>query len=295
MIEKVAQPFRVVILSGLSGAGKSVALRALEDVGYFCIDNLPAVLIKPLIENLKNRDNLAHLAVGLDIREKEFLAEASDVLSSLREEINLQIVFLEATEGSLLRRYRETRRPHPMTAFGKAKTIQEAIILERQLLRQMRADADRIIDTSNYNPHELRSIIQSMFSPSEDTQGLRVNLMSFGFKYGLPHSADIVFDARFLPNPHFDARLRHLKGTDEEVFNFVINHSETQKFLGLILELLDFLIPCYIKEGRSYLTIAVGCTGGRHRSPALIKYLSRELEERFQIKPILTNRDIDNE
>ncbi len=287
--------YRVVILSGLSGAGKSVALRALEDVGYFCIDNLPAVLIKPLIENLRGRDNLNHLAVGLDIREKEFLPEASDLLGSLRREVDLQIIFLEATEGSLLRRYRETRRPHPMTAVGTAKTLQEAIVLERHMLRQIRDDADRIIDTSNYNPHELRNIIQSMFSPSTEANGLKVSLMSFGFKYGPPHSADLLFDARFLPNPYFNPSLKPLKGTDEEVFNFVINHSETQRFLGLILELLCFLIPCYIKEGRSYLTIAIGCTGGRHRSPALIKYLSRELEERLQIRPISINRDIDNE
>ncbi len=285
----------IVILSGLSGAGKSVALRSLEDIGYYCIDNLPALLIKPLIETLKIRENLNALAVGIDIREKDFLAEASELLKRLRDDVKMEVVFLEAAEETLVRRYRETRRPHPMLSMNSSKTIQEAIGAEKELLAAIRAEADRIIDTSNYNPHELRAFIQSIYSPSDNKGGLRLLLMSFGFKYGIPQQADMLLDARFLPNPHFNHELRPLRGTDLAVYEFVMNSRETQRFLHHVMDLLNFVLPCYEKERRSYFTLAIGCTGGRHRSPALVLKIAEELKGRFSLDLQVVHRDLENE
>lgn len=285
---------KIVILSGLSGAGKSVALKAFEDIGYYCIDNLPAVLIKPLVSILNQRENLRALAVGFDIREKDFLPDAYNVIKELKQEVHLEILFLEASEDALLRRYRETRRPHPMESLGGSNSLQEAIRLEKELLNEMRSYADRIIDTSNYNPHELRRLLQSIYSDTGDIGQLKITLMSFGFKHGIPQQADMLFDGRFLPNPYFHPDLRPLKGTDPQVYEFVLSSPETQRFIALIVELLSFVIPHYRREGRSYLTIAVGCTGGRHRSPAIVSKIAEEIGSKMQITPRLLHRDIEN-
>ncbi|HIJ60072.1 MAG TPA: RNase adapter RapZ [Nitrospirae bacterium] len=288
-----SNPLRTVVLSGLSGSGKSIALKALEDVGYYCIDNLPASLLKPLFETFKDRKGTSHIAIGLDIREKDFLSDACEVLSELKKDFVIEIIFLEATDEVMIRRYKETRRPHPLIASKEFTELAEAIISEIKSLSQLRDNADRIIDTSNYNPHELRRFIQSLYSKKDSSQDLTITLVSFGFKYGIPNYIDMLFDARFLINPHFVEHLRHLKGTDKAVADYVLNNEETETFLKLILETLNFVIPRYIKEGRSCFTLAIGCTGGRHRSPAIISKIFENIEKKFNIKPTITHRDID--
>ncbi|MCX8070195.1 MAG: RNase adapter RapZ [Thermodesulfovibrionales bacterium] len=287
------QSLRAIVLSGLSGAGKSVALKALEDIGFYCIDNLPASLLNPLFETFNSRKGASHIAIGLDIREKEFLSEACDVLKELKKDFPIEIIFLEATEDVMIRRYKETRRPHPLIASKELNDLSEAIRAEINSLSRLRNDADRIIDTSNHNPHELRRFIQSFYSTNDSSGALSITLVSFGFKYGIPNYIDMLFDARFLVNPYFVEHLKDKKGTDKEVFDFVINNQETQEFISLICQNLNFLIPRYIREGRSYFTLSVGCTGGKHRSPAIISRIAQDIESMFNIKPKIIHRDME--
>lgn len=284
---------KAIVLSGLSGAGKSVALKALEDIGFYCIDNLPASLLKPLFETFNNRKANSQIAIGLDIREKEFLSDASEVLKELKKDFVIEIVFLEATEEVMIRRYKETRRPHPLISSKEFSDLSEAIRAEKKSLAQLKDDADRIFDTSNHNPHELRRLIQSFYSPNDLSGGLNITLVSFGFKYGIPNYIDMLYDARFLANPYFIEHLKNQKGTDKDVYDFVINNEETQDFLNLIYQNLKFLIPRYVREGKSYLTLSVGCTGGRHRSPAIITRIAEEVEKTFNIKSKVIHRDME--
>ena len=271
---------RISIITGLSGSGKTIALRALEDCGYSCVDNLPPSLIIPLAETfasgLKDR---AKVAVGIDVRERQFLHERDTVLPQLAQKVGeLEIVFLEAEVDIILRRFKETRRPHPL--MSSESDLGQAIELERELMSSLRGKASRIIDTSRMNPHQLRhhvmSICSTGASPGDD---MHVTIMSFGFKYGLPQGADMVFDLRFLPNPHFVHGLRELSGLDNAVRDYVLEKPATSEFIGKVEELMRYLIPQFRKEGRAYLTVAVGCTGGRHRSTAIAEELARRLDE----------------
>jgi len=284
---------RVIIVSGLSGAGKTVALRALEDSGYFCIDNLPVILIGPFLSAIRSAKNISGVGIGVDIREKEFLSDAYLILSTLKDQYKIEILFLEADIDVMVRRYKETRRPHPMLSRHKATGIEKAIEEEKGLLSVVRDAADKIIDTSNYTPHQLRHMIASTYGNAGAAQGISISVMSFGFKYGVPQTLDLLFDVRFLPNPYFIPHLSPLKGTDAPVSEFVLGQDESKAFMAHIASLLDFLVPLYIKEGRTYLVIGIGCTGGRHRSPAIVEEIAKHIMNTHKLEPTVIHRDME--
>jgi UPF0042 nucleotide-binding protein len=266
---------RILIISGLSGSGKTVALRAVEDAGFYCVDNIPVSLISSLIDKISRQSGSRHIAIGIDIREKEFLGDIYAAVALLRRKYPLQILYLEAEPGVLVRRFKETRRPHPLG--GK---IEEAIMAEKKVLSGLKSNADRVIDTSTISPHELRKLVTSLYAPKAGHKDLAVSVISFGFKYGIPQNIDLLFDVRFLPNPHFVPGLRELTGRDKKVSDFVFSQPVTRQFMKKVKDLLGFLIPHYIREGKSYISIAFGCTGGRHRSPAIAEEISRFMKKK---------------
>jgi len=273
-----------IIVTGLSGAGKSLALKNFEDLGYFCVDNLPTTLIPKFAEIcLQLKDKIKRVALGIDIREGDFL---DDLFSSLEEVgkmgFTYRILFLEAGNSVLVRRYSETRRKHPLDTEGRS--ILEVIIKERKRLMGIKERADKIIDTTALTPQEFKQVIFSSFREAPELDAMNVSLVSFGYKYGIPVDADLVIDTRFLPNPHYIEKLRPLTGNDVEVSRFVLKSSVTQKFLRKYSGLLKFLIPYYIREGKSYLTIAVGCTGGRHRSVIIVNELKKFLKKKYPVR-----------
>ena len=283
----------VVIVSGLSGAGKTVALRALEDTGFFCIDNLPVTLIESFLSTIKSRVNSQNVGIGVDIREKTFLGEAYRIISSLKERYSIEILFLEAEKEVMIRRFKETRRPHPMITSKVAADIEEAIDKEKSQLSILRESADKIVDTSNYTPQQLRQLIISYYGHTDSKRGLNITLISFGYKFGTPQSADLLFDVRFLPNPFFVTALRQLNGLDKKVAGYVLASPDTWELLTRLNNLLDFLIPRYVKEGRSYLIAGVGCTGGKHRSPAIVQELAKNIKKHHGIEVAIIHRDIE--
>ena len=268
------QNLRIIIVTGMSGSGKSTALRALEDVGFFCVDNLPVVLLPKLLEiQTDAASEISKVALVMDLRERYFLEKYAEIFARLKEEGHrIEILFLDASDESLLRRFRETRRAHPLCERG---TVMEGIALEREKLSALRAMADKIVDTSSFNVHQLKEVIQRHFMTSTTEKRLLINLMSFGFRYGLPPEADIVLDVRFLPNPYFIEELKHLNGEDEKIQEYVMGWEESQTFLQKMLDMMEFLIPLYEKEGKSNLNIALGCTGGKHRSVVMTTRLAR--------------------
>jgi UPF0042 nucleotide-binding protein len=275
-----------IILTGLSGAGKSIALNAFEDSNYFCVDNLPASLIKTFVHLCHKTPDITRVAIGVDIRERKFFTNLTDIISSLKNTHNTNIIFLEAREDYLIRRFKETRRPHPLGD----KDLKKAINREKKMLAGIRNSADRVIDTSSLSPHQLRKIIFQYYS-GEKEKTMAVTLISFGFKFGIPMEADLLFDVRFLPNPYFVRELKSLPGTSKEVRNFVLKQKETKYFLDRLCSLLEFLMPKYREEGRNYLTIGIGCTGGVHRSPVLVEEVRKFLKKgKFSI--IVNHRDM---
>ena len=277
----------IVIITGLSGSGKTVALRALEDSGFFCVDNLPIVLIDSFASIVSKNREIKKIGIGIDIREKGFLSETGDVLKNLRDKYRTGILFLEAEKDVLVRRFKETRRPHPLKG-----NMEEAIQTEKERLSALRDAADRIIDTSSFTPHQLRQLITSLYSAPTGKKAMTVVLISFGFKFGAPQNIDLLFDARFIPNPNFVPELRPLKGTDKKVYDYVFKSAISKAYVDKIKEMIDFLVPLYIKEGRSYLTIGIGCTGGRHRSPAIVEELRGYLSK-HPIDLSVVHRDIE--
>ncbi len=271
---------RVVIISGMSGSGKSTALRALEDVGFFCIDNLPVPLLPRVLELAASRaDGRAAqpYAFVVDTRASEFLSEATRVIEQLREEgVTVQVVFLDAEDEVLVRRYSETRRRHPMSDGG---TVREGIERERSALEALRAGANAVIDTSSQTPHTLKALVQELVAEVASPT-LTITVLSFGFKHSLPPECDLVFDVRFLPNPYFVEGMRAKNGLDREVADYVLSFSETIRFIELCMNMLDFTIPQYAMEGKTYLTIGVGCTGGKHRSVAVAEVIASRLRGR---------------
>ncbi|NJD57375.1 MAG: RNase adapter RapZ [Nitrospirae bacterium] len=263
---------RILIVSGLSGAGKTVALRAVEDSGFYCVDNIPVSLIASLIEKISHQHHAAHIAIGIDIREKEFLGDFRHSIAELRKVFPVDVLFLEAEPSVLIRRFKETRRPHPLGG-----TIDHALQNEKRMLSVLKNSADRVIDTSALSPHDLRKLVVSFYAPRSVHKDLAVSLISFGFKYGIPQNIDLLFDVRFLPNPYFIPSLKNLDGTDTEVSQFVFSHAVTRQFVKKIRDLLAFLIPQYIQEGKTYISIAFGCTGGKHRSPAIVEKIAKSL------------------
>ena len=268
------QNLKIIIVTGMSGSGKSTALRALEDVGFFCVDNLPVVLLPKLLEiQTDAASEISKVALVMDLRERYFLEKYAEIFAKLKEEGHrIEILFLDASDDSLLRRFRETRRAHPLCERG---TVMEGIALEREKLSALRAMADKIVDTSSFNVHQLKDVIQRHFMTSTTEKRLVINLMSFGFRYGLPPEADIVLDVRFLPNPYFIEELKHLNGEDEKIQEYVMGWEESQTFLRKMLDMMEFLIPLYEKEGKSNLNVALGCTGGKHRSVVMTTRLAR--------------------
>ncbi len=293
MSEEGNSRIRLVIVSGLSGAGKTVALRALEDTGFFCLDNLPVTLIESFLATIESRASMRNVGIGVDIREKTFLGDAYRIISTLKERYAIEILFLEAEKEVMIRRFKETRRPHPMIASSGAAGIEEAIEEEKRQLMILRESADRIVDTSNYTPHNLRQLIISSYGRFESTQKLNIALISFGYKFGIPQNVDLLFDVRFLPNPYFVPSLRLLTGLDKDVADFVLASGDTKELLDRLNNLLDFLIPRYIKEGRAYLVIGVGCTGGKHRSPVIVQELVKNVQLSHSIEVVSNHRDID--
>jgi RNase adapter protein RapZ len=292
--EPVAVPaLRFVIITGLSGAGRSFAIKCLEDLGYFCVDNLPTTLIPTFAELCAHSSrDMRLIALGVDIREGEYLAHLMETLAELRGKGHKpEVLFLEAADETLVRRYQETRRRHPLAGDG---AVLEGIRAERRALANLRESADRIIDTSGLSVHQLKERLVEGYGPQGVRDALTVSLMSFGFKHGAPYDADLVFDVRFLPNPHFVDRLKRLDGRDAAVDEFVMSFDESRQLLAKIADLLRFLLPLYRREGKAYLTVALGCTGGRHRSVTLVERLRRFLEG-MDLVPVVRHRDIDRE
>jgi UPF0042 nucleotide-binding protein len=267
------QNLRIVIVTGMSGSGKSTALRALEDVGFFCVDNLPVALLPKFLEiQTDGASEISKVALVMDLRERSFLGRYAEIFARLKEEGHrIEILFLDASDESLLRRFRETRRAHPLCERG---TVMEGIALERDKLSALRGMADTVVDTSSFNVHQLKEVVQRHFMTSPAVKRLVINLMSFGYRYGLPPEADIVLDVRFLPNPYFIEELKHLNGENEKIQEFVMGWQESQTFLKRLLDMMAFLIPLYEKEGKSSLNVALGCTGGKHRSVVMAKRLA---------------------
>jgi UPF0042 nucleotide-binding protein len=276
----------IVILTGLSGSGKTVALRALEDCGFFCVDNLPIALIDSFASIISRNREIRKIGIGIDIREKGSLSEIKDVLKTLRKKYQMQVLFLEAEKDVLMRRFRETRRPHPLGG-----NIDEVMNIEKERLAPLKDVADRVVDTSSFTPHQLRQLITSFYGLQTGRKTMTVVLISFGFKFGAPQNIDLLFDVRFLPNPNFVPELKPLRGTDRQVADYVLKNTTAKAYVKKIQELIDFLIPQYIKEGRSYLTIGVGCTGGNHRSPAIAEKLQSHLR-RHPIDLSVVHRDL---
>jgi RNase adapter protein RapZ len=282
-----------VVITGLSGAGKSYAIKCFEDMGFFCVDNLPTTLI-PTFADLVARSNhtASRVALGVDVREGEYLTHLLDTLGELRGRGHtVEVLFLEASEEALVRRYRETRRRHPLAPEGN---VVEGIRAERKALSTMREVADRILDTSTLTVHQLKDRLIEMYVAPGQRTGLTISLVSFGFKHGVPFDADLVFDVRFLPNPHFVEGLRALDGRDARVREFILAHEESRELLRRLEDFLGFVLPAYQREGKAYLTVAVGCTGGRHRSVALVEEL-RGFLDRLGLAASVVHRDMDRE
>ena len=283
-----AQPF--IVLTGLSGAGKSQAIRALEDLGYFCVDNLPTSLIQTLATLVTRGGDIEKVAIVVDVREKNFLAAFPRVLTRLRKMPGLGpvLIFLEASDAALLRRFSETRRPHPLAPDRSAA---EGIRDERASLQRIREMADEIVDTSDLTVHELRRLFMGLMR--DRAQGsLVVTLLSFGYKYGLPVDADLVFDVRCLPNPHFVPALKRKTGQDRPVVTFMLKDLATREFIERLEQFLIYVLPFYVSEGKSYLTIAIGCTGGRHRSVMIADRLKRALSVVEAVRLRARHRDV---
>jgi UPF0042 nucleotide-binding protein len=279
-----------VIITGLSGAGKSQAIKCLEDVGFFCVDNLPTMLIPKFAEVCtQTRGRLTRVALGIDIREGGFLNSLFEELEFLKNnKFSYEIVFLEARTDVLINRYSETRRKHPLSGH---KSLQAAIEGERRKVAKLRRVADHIIDTSDFNIHQLKQRLEEIFSVSDGTRTLSVNVISFGYRYGAPAGVDMVFDTRFLPNPNYVPRLKERTGNHKKVTEYVLRSPASKQFVQKINDLLDFLVPEFKREGKSYLTIAFGCTGGRHRSVVLANLFGGHLEK-MGLHVSITHRDI---
>jgi UPF0042 nucleotide-binding protein len=265
---------QLVIITGMSGAGKTLAVQSLEDLGFFCVDNLPPVLIPKFAELVEqSHGKIGKVALVIDLRGREFFTALSEALQTIRKNytLSVDILFLDSTDSVLVQRYKESRRRHPLAPEGLPL---EGIQAERKLLEELKGQANQVIDTSSLKPGELKERITSRFVNS-DKNHISLNITSFGFKYGVPIDADLIFDVRFLPNPHYVDHLRPNTGQDPEVYDYVMKWPETQTFLTKLLDLIQYLIPQYVKEGKSQVVIGIGCTGGKHRSVAIAEYLGK--------------------
>lgn len=281
---------RVVIITGLSGSGKSTALRALEDIGFFCVDNLPVVLLPRFLEiRSQGVQDISKVAMVMDLREKSFLEKYEKIFAHLKKKgYRIEIIFLDATDEALLHRFSETRRLHPLSVKG---SLMEGITIEREKLAPLKQMADKVIDTTSCNVHQLKDSVQRYFLSSSAGKSLIIHVTSFGYRYGLPADADIVMDVRFLPNPHFVEELKHYDGHNSDVCSYVLGSEEGKVFTQELFKLMAFLIPLYEKEGKSRLNISLGCTGGRHRSVVMANQLGAYFSDKNYLVTIV-HRDI---
>jgi len=287
----MAQGLDIIVITGLSGSGKSFAIRAFEDNGFFCVDNLPPLLIPRFIELCQGyQEEIMRIALGVDLRGGHFLQSWPQVLADMRAAgHHVQVLFFDASDDVLLRRFSETRRPHPLAGKG---SIQDGISRERKALEAMRELADKVIDTGEFNVHQLKREIEQQFCQLSNARRMSIFLTSFGYKYGIPHDTDLILDVRFLPNPYFVNELRAKSGVDREVEEYVLKDQETRVYLDRLYALLEYTLPLYEREGKSTLTVALGCTGGRHRSVVLVEELRKRFGgANYQIH--VKHRDID--
>lgn len=284
----------LIIITGMSGAGKTIAVQSLEDLGFFCVDNLPPVLIPKFAELIvQSNGKIGKVALVIDLRGREFFTALSESLNYIKDHftIHCEIMFLDAQDSVLVQRYKESRRRHPLAPEGMPL---DGIRLERKMLEELKNSATQVLDTSNMKPAQLKEKIISRFSHLESHM-LSVNVTSFGFKYGIPIDADLVFDVRFLPNPHYVEHLRPNTGQNSDVYEYVMKWPETQAFLTKLLDMLHFLIPQYRKEGKSQVIIGIGCTGGKHRSVAIAEYLGKMLGASETESVVVSHRDADRD
>jgi len=288
---KAGQPF--IVLTGLSGSGKSQAIRALEDLGYFCVDNLPTTLI-PTLAKLAMRGDIERVAIVVDVREGNFLSSFPKIFKRLRtmRGLNALLIFLEASDATLVRRFSETRRPHPL---ARDRSASEGIREERSRMTPIRAMADEIVDTSDMTVHELRQFFMNLSRDRGAKARLVITLLSFGYKHGVPVDADLIFDVRCLPNPHFVPALRRRTGRDRAVAQFMERDASTREFMDRLEHYLRYVVPFYVAEGKSYLTIAIGCTGGRHRSVMIAERLRKALADMGVARVRVRHRDLAKE
>ncbi|MGN0292274.1 MAG: RNase adapter RapZ [Lachnospiraceae bacterium] len=282
---------KFVIVTGMSGAGKGTAVKMMEDMGYYCVDNLPIPLMEEFVDlAVTTREELSKVAVSIDIRSGDALKELQDVLNRIREKgISFEILFLEAEDTVLIKRYKETRRNHPLSKNGR---IDKGIELERQKLEFIKKQADYIIDTSRLLSRELKIELEKIFIKEQEYRSLYITVLSFGFKYGIPIDSDLVFDVRFLPNPYYIEELRPKTGNDIEIQDFVMQYKEAHDFLDKLEDMVEFLIPNYISEGKNQLVISIGCTGGKHRSVTLANELYNRLKDHVGYGIKIEHRDI---
>lgn len=282
---------RLVVVTGMSGSGKRTAMKMLEDAGYYCVDNLPVKLIDKFVDLVSERNTeLSKVALGVDVRADQPFEEVVKTIDKIKQgPIRLEILFLETSESVLLRRYKETRRMHPLASGGR---VEDGIRLERNILSDIRKVADYIIDTSNLLTREFKEELDRIFVEDKEYNNLIINILSFGFKNGIPQDADLVFDVRFLPNPFYVEELKTQTGLDKAVQDYVMSFPEAEEFMEMLDNMLKFLIPNYIKEGKHQLVIAIGCTGGHHRSVTLAETLYAKLQKEGNYGITLSHRDI---
>ena len=282
---------RFVIVTGMSGGGKSTALRMLEDVGFYCVDNLPVPLIEKFVELIAMPNSeVGKVALGLDVRADQPFEDAQKVLEKLKENgYSFEILFMEASDQVLLKRYKETRRMHPLSPDGR---VEDGILKERKILQDIRSKADYVIDTSKLLTRELKEEIDRIFVKNEEYNSLMITILSFGFKHGIPADADLVFDVRFLPNPFYIDELKYKTGNDKEVQDYVMSFPEAETFIDKLCDMLSFLIPNYVKEGKYQLVIGIGCTGGKHRSVTLANRLYSRMKNKGNYGLKIAHRDV---
>lgn len=287
-----ATPQRVLIVTGMSGAGRSTAANALEDLGWYVVDNLPPQMLPPLVELAREPETfMPQLAAVIDVRGGALFSRATEVIVDLAKDPNIQVMFLDTTDDRLVRRFEQVRRPHPLQEDG---TLLDGIERERGLMRSIREQSNLIIDTTEMNIHQLTTAVKAAYG-EEGEATTRLTVMSFGFKYGLPSDVDMVADMRFLPNPYWEEGLRHSSGQDEPVAEYVTSQPEAQRFLEHYLKVLDTVLPGYVKENKTYATLAIGCTGGKHRSVAMAEEIRQRLGSRHDIQVSVKHRDLGRE
>ena len=284
---------KLVIVTGMSGAGKTIALKMLEEIGFYCVDNLPISLVDKFVQLVSEGTSIEKAALGLDIRSGEELGNQDEILENWRRSnVDVQVLFLDANDAVLIKRYKETRRTHPLAGAGR---LENGIEKEREKLAFLKREADYIIDTSMLLTRELRKELEKIFLQDARYKNMYVTVLSFGFKYGIPEDADLVFDVRFLPNPYYDEHLRPLTGQVQAVRDYVMQGGTADAFLKKLYDMIDFLLPNYINEGKNQLVIAVGCTGGKHRSVTIARALYEHLEAAGEYGIRIDHRDIDKD